>query len=116
MFSKAGQMTYFCKRLLRVLLKTFLFTTYYFTPNSDHLRHYPSSVTLTSEFNCITSVYWSHEKHKYPRLYRKKKEENDSKDHFVEFISKYLSNFACISLCSIEAKQNYTCFRFRYLL
>ena len=60
------------------------------------------SVTLTMEFNCITCVLvtW---KYKYPWLYgEKRSKENDSKDHFAEFISKYLSSFTCISLRSID--------------
>ena len=58
------------------------------------------SVTLIVEFNCITCVLVTRKIQLSLIIWRI--EENDSKYHFLAFISKYLSSFTFVSLRSID--------------
>ena len=102
-----------CKSVLRILLNIFLHSV---------LTMSLVILTISDIIPRLSHLLWNLTAQiQISRRYRKRrKKENDIKDHFqnVEFISKYLyvSSCACnIFLCSIEAKQNYTGFRFPYL-
>ena len=67
---------------------------YYATRYSDHPR--------LSHLHVIWNLIACLVKNTNIPDYIEKEEENDRKDHFDEFISKYLSSFMCISLRSID--------------
>ena len=83
MFSKTGQITYCGKPVFRILLKLFLFHSI--------LTKSLLILTISDIILRLSHLLWNITAS--DAAIENWKKENDSKDHYVEFISKYLSSF-----------------------